>query len=110
MYIGIRRRERGRFFFSRRGRHTRCSRDWSSDVCSSDLEDGAVAVAVVGNTHAATALDDSPRQQFRRRRSASEVDVAAVRRAANTFRIEAKLREERRRNRSEERRGGKEFR
>src|SRR5687768_18053629 len=37
MYIGIRRRERGRFFFSRRGRHTRCSRDWSSDVCSSDL-------------------------------------------------------------------------
>src|SRR5205809_77908 len=25
-------------FFSRRRRHTRCSRDWSSDVCSSDLE------------------------------------------------------------------------
>src|SRR2546422_6408398 len=34
------------FFFSSRRRHTRCSRDWSSDVCSSDLEiahiDGAV--------------------------------------------------------------------
>src|SRR2546422_8477930 len=30
------------FFFSSRRRHTRCSRDWSSDVCSSDLE-GAVA-------------------------------------------------------------------
>src|SRR2546429_7323560 len=33
--------ERGRimalFFFSSRRRHTRCSRDWSSDVCSSDL-------------------------------------------------------------------------
>src|SRR5205809_6014139 len=28
------------FFFSSRRRHTRCSRDWSSDVCSSDL--GAV--------------------------------------------------------------------
>src|SRR2546422_7756610 len=31
------------FFFSSRRRHTRCSRDWSSDVCSSDLfpeEDG----------------------------------------------------------------------
>src|SRR5256884_5756960 len=25
------------FFFSRRRRHTGCSRDWSSDVCSSDL-------------------------------------------------------------------------
>src|SRR4030043_465455 len=25
------------FFFSSRRRHRRCSRDWSSDVCSSDL-------------------------------------------------------------------------
>src|SRR2546422_7823900 len=32
------------FFFSSRRRHTRCSRDWSSDVCSSDLRSpGAVA-------------------------------------------------------------------
>src|SRR2546422_10765353 len=28
------------FFFSSRRRHTRCSRDWSSDVCSSDLHGG----------------------------------------------------------------------
>src|SRR6266498_5137313 len=48
------------FFFSSRRRHTRCGRDWSSDVCSSDLDgagladelvhplvrEGAVAVAV----------------------------------------------------------------
>src|SRR6266542_4712419 len=27
------------FFFSSRRRHTRCYRDWSSDVCSSDLTD-----------------------------------------------------------------------
>src|SRR6266498_1818134 len=27
------------FFFSSRRRHTRCGRDWSSDVCSSDLVD-----------------------------------------------------------------------
>src|SRR3989442_10104382 len=27
------------FFFSSRRRHTRCGRDWSSDVCSSDLYD-----------------------------------------------------------------------
>src|SRR5436305_2192183 len=26
-----------RFFFSSRRRHTSCGRDWSSDVCSSDL-------------------------------------------------------------------------
>ena len=26
------------FFFSSRRRHTRSDRDWSSDVCSSDLE------------------------------------------------------------------------
>src|SRR2546421_1723660 len=29
------------FFFSRRSRHTRSDRDWSSDVCSSDLGDAA---------------------------------------------------------------------
>src|SRR5215510_16489914 len=28
------------FFFSSRRRHTRWPRDWSSDVCSSDLPDG----------------------------------------------------------------------
>src|SRR3989442_15845944 len=28
------------FFFSSRRRHTRCGRDWSSDVCSSDLDPG----------------------------------------------------------------------
>src|SRR3989442_15971971 len=28
------------FFFSSRRRHTRCGRDWSSDVCSSDLPHG----------------------------------------------------------------------
>src|SRR5690606_41070104 len=28
------------FFFSSRRRHTRFSRDWSSDVCSSDLHAG----------------------------------------------------------------------
>src|SRR5690606_40076995 len=30
------------FFFSSRRRHTRFSRDWSSDVCSSDLAAGGV--------------------------------------------------------------------
>src|SRR3989449_9233186 len=31
------------FFFSSRRRHTRCSRDWSSDVCSSDLFDEGIS-------------------------------------------------------------------
>src|SRR5947209_13650426 len=30
------------FFFSSRRRHTRYWRDWSSDVCSSDLDIGAI--------------------------------------------------------------------
>src|SRR5205809_1527561 len=34
------------FFFSSRRRHTRCSRDWSSDVCSSDL----IAFVYVANS------------------------------------------------------------
>src|SRR2546429_2320076 len=36
------------FFFSSRRRHTRCSRDWSSDVCSSDL---ALTKAAVTRHH-----------------------------------------------------------
>src|SRR5690606_40133289 len=39
------------FFFSSRRRHTRFSRDWSSDVCSSDL--GALVPAAVMSIAAA---------------------------------------------------------
>src|SRR5699024_11411030 len=35
------------FFFSSRRRHTRSKRDWSSDVCSSDL----MTLALVGSTN-----------------------------------------------------------
>src|SRR5216684_2109564 len=53
------------FFFSSRRRHTRCSRDWSSDVCSSDLggkrqrriESARAATRVTGHE-----LDDVRRQ------------------------------------------------
>src|SRR2546422_3746793 len=46
------------FFFSSRRRHTRCSRDWSSDVCSSDLTYTAKGnlVAVVTNGTAVLGL------------------------------------------------------
>src|SRR5271165_2977678 len=36
------------FFFSSRRRHTRFSRDWSSDVCSSDLRSESGLLATVG--------------------------------------------------------------
>src|SRR5690606_39788616 len=35
-------------FFSSRRRHTRFSRDWSSDVCSSDLLDASQVTASIG--------------------------------------------------------------
>src|SRR2546429_1927343 len=38
--------DRSFFFFSSRRRHTRCSRDWSSDVCSSDLFYDRVIICV----------------------------------------------------------------
>src|SRR5262245_4736269 len=49
------------FFFSSRRRHTRCLSDWSSDVCSSDLEhirgEGAEAAALTyGFTMVVTAV------------------------------------------------------
>src|SRR2546429_2186214 len=40
------------FFFSSRRRHTRCSRDWSSDVCSSDLTRFALVVLANGEAGA----------------------------------------------------------
>src|SRR2546429_6804479 len=39
------------FFFSSRRRHTRCSRDWSSDVCSSDLYEGVGALRDMLQNH-----------------------------------------------------------
>src|SRR6266481_8416457 len=36
------------FFFSSRRRHTRWNCDWSSDVCSSDLEERLVALCHIG--------------------------------------------------------------
>src|SRR5690606_40998422 len=38
------------FFFSSRRRHTRFSRDWSSDVCSSDLYQRRILVALDNGT------------------------------------------------------------
>src|SRR3989442_15460664 len=49
------------FFFSSRRRHTRCGRDWSSDVCSSDLTPQDVACArACGAVAVAVATGQSP--------------------------------------------------
>src|SRR3712207_2976695 len=49
------RRRTGRpLFFSSRRRHTRYWRDWSSDVCSSDLEALAIALRTAGPAIAAS--------------------------------------------------------
>src|SRR5699024_11911504 len=48
------------FFFSSRRRHTSSKRDWSSDVCSSDLARGAKVAAVsdeYGGIHNESGLD-----------------------------------------------------
>src|SRR6266496_3759814 len=51
------------FFFSSRRRHTRSLRDWSSDVCSSDLGDREAAIAVAtGEKQAAILGSEGARQ------------------------------------------------
>src|SRR5207245_8605404 len=80
------------FFFSSRRRHTRCYRDWSSDVCSSDL-DGApegsyqcsgntgISVCKKGSWEYATSCtctiyDGDPRKPPYPSRCATNFDVA----------------------------------
>src|SRR3712207_6100315 len=54
------------FFFSSRRRHTRYWRDWSSDVCSSDLRGGDERLAHPHRPVAARVLDRVPRLVGRR--------------------------------------------
>src|SRR4030043_835619 len=48
------------FFFSSRRRHTRCSRDWSSDVCSSDLQIPVILRPVLRVSHAQQTITFNP--------------------------------------------------
>src|SRR5438045_9704652 len=60
------------FFFSSRRRHTRCLSDWSSDVCSSDLEPGHREASAAAARNAAAdrlksrAAGDDTRSEERR--------------------------------------------
>src|SRR6266436_3160640 len=90
------------FFFSSRRRHTRCSRDWSSDVCSSDLDGGSrkpfphfgfVAIARDGEAEQRTDVDAGVTLDALDRREYSfDVAVeAALHFARGLLRVEAKL-------------------
>src|SRR4030043_2228771 len=60
------------FFFSSRRRHTRCSRDWSSDVCSSDLaavirvttSDLGLTMKAIRGTHVAFYVPEQKMHQW----------------------------------------------
>src|SRR3989449_6714466 len=52
------------FFFSSRRRHTRCSRDWSSDVCSSDLPPFKRRIALVLGNRQQLVWDLPPEETF----------------------------------------------
>src|SRR5690606_41119662 len=61
------------FFFSSRRRHTRFSRDWSSDVCSSDLTmappSTGKAVKKSGKAQKAVRTTDKKKRKHKRKES-----------------------------------------
>src|SRR5206468_7690446 len=63
------------FFFSSRRRHTRSDRDWSSDVCSSDLAQG---VAGHGSMLAGDASECSMRVELSRLTRAAGATVVEI--------------------------------
>src|SRR5207302_6921334 len=68
------------FFFSSRRRHTRFSRDWSSDVCSSDLVDEFFVDYLDGHAQRrrGRALPDARLQHEQATLLDRELDVAHV--------------------------------
>src|SRR5690606_41205737 len=89
------------FFFSSRRRHTRFSRDWSSDVCSSDLlEAGSAYVDAAVHGDGLASLQYRPAdgaETAEIRSTVTAPDVVQLERSGTTYRM-----------RSEERRVGKE--
>src|SRR5207253_3422032 len=89
------------FFFSSRRRHTRWPRDWSSDVCSSDLE--LSAVLPIG-------LEEHPRRESTGLpggdQGVEEVSIRVHQR--RQYPVQRFVEYSRIRHRSEERRVGKE--
>src|SRR2546429_5843810 len=74
MHRDIRDVRAGLFFFSSRRRHTRCSRDWSSDVCSSDL----IAAAEKAPLRDETTDRDPTYEALRAELAKSQTDLASL--------------------------------
>src|SRR5690625_5695639 len=72
------------FFFSSRRRHTRWPRDWSSDVCSSDL-----VLAVAQDQQVLVGVDGGGLEQVQHRFQLAHV-VGAVRPAARAPGVDRK--------------------
>src|SRR5688572_31001959 len=66
------------FFFSSRRRHTRFDCDWSSDVCSSDLDDLPPAGRDVGNPIVAVRSDGSLKHHAAILELRADLDRASV--------------------------------
>src|SRR5690606_39604831 len=92
------------FFFSSRRRHTRFSRDWSSDVCSSDLashyfgDPAGIIRARIGDLEHYVSIVSGPAD------GAYALVASPIGAVDDMWRSELSL------NRSEERRVGKEWR
>src|SRR5438067_13185700 len=71
------------FFFSSRRRHTRSKRDWSSDVCSSDLaraeQAGKIAHRAVLQVAPGAGEEQQPRGVALRQRRLGEIGRASCR-------------------------------
>src|SRR5436189_4867401 len=96
------------FFFSSRRRHTRYIVDWSSDVCSSDLEDSAHKAKDDGRIYMAqqyiVLISNVNAEVHRIRARFKREAIASLRKETKQLKDEARAKQER----SEERRVGKE--
>src|SRR5207249_8020997 len=94
-------------FFSSRRRHTRSKRDWSSDVCSSDLQAGEDR-GQARRQHHFEELRAALAAQHARRLEQPRVDRAHAEDRVDEDRVERAEKDQK--ERSEERRVGKEWR
>src|SRR5690606_40666832 len=93
-------------FFSGRRRHTRCSRDWSSDVCSSDLN---IYLVCIFKGLADGTLASLPLHRFHSAKATWEDLEAPGGFEMNSFEVKRSLISQKTEHpRSEERRVGKE--
>src|SRR5690606_39546893 len=91
-------------FFSRRRRHTIFSRDWSSDVCSSDL----VAITTASTSFRSKTRRKSFTVSGRRRSRFSQTSTPLAKQDSSTSAMATHSISGKPRKRSEERRVGKE--